>query len=83
MDEVKADALRVSPHTPPETTIPEVAHVNYFLQWLSDRVMDERGAISPQGPTGKRGPHLKTQLHSAGDSHRYALFWLRSAAGLQ
>jgi len=41
--------------------------------------MDECGTFSPQGSTEK-GPHLKRQLHSADESHRYALFWPGSAA---
>lgn len=46
--------------------------------WVTEWWMSVEGS-PPQGPTGK-GPHLKRQLHSAGESHRYALFWLGSAA---
>lgn len=68
------------------SAVPEVGYVNYFLWWLSDWVMDERGLLFPPpprgGPTGK-GPHLKRQLHNAGESRRYALLWPRSAVGSQ
>lgn len=31
----------------------------------------------------QKGPHLKRQLHNAGESHRYALSWPRSAVSSQ
>lgn len=38
--------------------------------------MDACGALCPRGG----GTHFKRQLHSTGERHRYALFWLGSAA---
>lgn len=44
--------------------------------WMSVERSPLRGRL-------EKGPHLKTQLHRAGESHRYALFWPRSPTSLQ
>lgn len=44
--------------------------------WMSMERSPLRGQL-------EKGPHLKRQLHSAGEGRRYALFWPRSSASLQ
>lgn len=69
------------PVPPPHTRAPSQRWLMLTTScsgWVTEWWMSVEGS-PPQGPTGK-GPHLQRQLRRAGESHRYALFWLGSAA---